>query len=712
MNAFRTAQSPFLLANLNSNYLFYQIYQPNHFQFSLLRIRTTETPFLLTRIKNRAMKIYLTSFFLLLFTFSAFSQSALSGKLTDADTGEPILFGDVVVYRNGSLVTGEQTDFDGNYIISPMDPGTYEVVFKYVGYSDIKYENILVNADKETILNASMSSGVTLMECVVVNAYKVPLVQQDNTTQGRSLTSKDVNTLPKREKSNLPKRNASEIISEMKSLSDDYSKGSIKKYKALQAEAQAQGLVTTAAVQQKQANSSVAAPILPPKKVTKPKPKALPKSGQLTAGHWHDLQNKDYWNEILVEDLNEWKNHWQLFPTEVIELELLNKSNLPLIDAQVNLYSADKKETLWTARTDNKGKVALWVKPFEEADEKIKVIAEVVHNGKAYPLSLKAKTGKIEKQFKVNIDCAVTPVIDMLFAIDVSGSMKDELSFLKSELVDVATRVEAQNPDIRVRTASVCYQSPGDAYITKASDFSEDKSMTEAFFRLQQAKGGKGGAEAVELGLSHALDLNWSENAVARFLFILLDEPPAHDSERQIKLQELSKSAAQKGIKIIPIVGSGAKRDLEFLMRSLSILTNGTYVFLTNHSGIGGDHLEPVTDSYEVFALNDLLVKIVNEGTQFETCKTIEYREENVDNQLDNSFGVKVFPNPVSDILEVSLPKADMTAKLFNLSGQLILTLVKGESQLDVSGLPAGNYFLEIANGKTVQTEIIVVIRD
>ena len=635
------------------------------------------------------MKIYLTSFFLfLLFSLNAFSQSTLSGKLTDADTGEPILFGDVVLYRNGALVTGQQTDFDGNYIISPIDPGTYTVVFKYIGYADVKYENILVRADKETTLNASISSGVTLEECVVVEGYRVPLVQQDNTTQGRSLTSKEVNALPKRKKSSQPTKNISGIISQTagagsSNVSTRNSQGS-----------------TAAVNSTKNANNPA------------PAVKSLPKSGQLTAGHWNDLQNKDYWQEILAEDLNQWKNHWQLFPTEVIELELLNKSNLPLIDAQVNLYTADKKEILWTARTDNKGKAALWIKPFEEADEKTKVTAEVVHNGKAYPLNLKAKTGKIEKQFKVNIDCAVTPVIDMLFAIDVSGSMKDELSFLKSELVDVATRVEAQNPDMRVRTASVCYQSPGDAYITKASDFSEDKNMTEAFFRLQEAKGGKGGEEAVELGLSHALDLNWSENAVARFLFILLDEPPAHDSQRQIELQNLSKRAAQKGIKIVPIVGSGAKRDLEFLMRSLSILTNGTYVFLTNHSGIGGDHLEPVTDSYEVFALNDLLVKIVNEGTQFKTCETIEYREEDADNQLNNSFGVKVFPNPVSDILQVSLPKADMTVKLFNLSGQLVLTLIKGESRLDVSAVPAGNYFLEIANGKMVQTERIVIIRD
>jgi hypothetical protein len=640
------------------------------------------------------MKIYLTSFFLFLFTLNTFSQSSLSGKVIDGNTGDPLLFGDVVLYQDGKVITGKQTDFDGNYLIAPIVPGKYSVVFRYVGYADVNVNEVIIRKDRETVLDAQMHSGAQLDEVVVIG-YKVPLVQQDNTTQGASIMTKKASSARRKIRANKPTKNVSGIISQVAGAGSSNSsvRGS-----------QSTGAVSSISSAQIQNKPTPLPPAVPKE--------SLPKSGQLTAGHWNDLQNKDYWNEILAEDLNQWKNHWQLFPTEVIELELLNKANLPLIDAQVNLYTADKKEILWTARTDNKGKTALWVKPFEEADEKVKVIAEVVHNGKVYPLNLKAKTGKIEKQFKVNIDCEVTPVIDMLFAIDVSGSMKDELSFLKSELVDVATRVEAQNPDMRVRTASVCYQSPGDAYITKASDFSEDKNLTEAFFRLQQAQGGSGGEEAVELGLSHALDLNWSENAAARFLFILLDEPPAHDSQRQIKLQNLSKRAAQKGIKIVPIVGSGAKRDLEFLMRSLSILTNGTYVFLTNHSGIGGDHLEPVTDSYEVFALNDLLVKIVNEGMQFKTCETIEYREKDADNQLDKSFGIKVFPNPVSDNLQVSLPKADMTAKLFNLSGQLVLTLIKGENRLDVSALPAGNYFLEIANGKMVQTERIVIIRD
>ncbi|MGK0365390.1 MAG: outer membrane receptor protein involved in Fe transport [Saprospiraceae bacterium] len=153
------------------------------------------------------MARYLLIFsFLLMGLVSATAQSALSGKVTDADTGEPILFGDVVVYRNGGLVTGEQTDFDGNFIISPMDPGTYEVVFKYVGYTDVKYEGVLITADKETTLDATMASGVTL-EAAVVIAYAVPLVEQDNTTQGASLTSKDI--------ANLPSKNIAGIISQV-----------------------------------------------------------------------------------------------------------------------------------------------------------------------------------------------------------------------------------------------------------------------------------------------------------------------------------------------------------------------------------------------------------------------------------------------------------------------------------------------------------------
>lgn len=73
---------------------------------------------------------------------------------------------------------------------------------------------------------------------------------------------------------------------------------------------------------------------------------------------------------------------------------------------------------------------------------------------------------------------------------------------------------------------------------------------------------------------------------------------------------------AKKGIKIIPITASGIDKETEFLMRFFAISTNGTYVFITNHSGIGNEHLEPTVGDYEVEFLNDLMVRLINESLE------------------------------------------------------------------------------------------------
>ena len=50
----------------------------------------------------------------------------------------------------------------------------------------------------------------------------------------------------------------------------------------------------------------------------------------------------------------------------------------------------------------------------------------------------------------------------------------------------------------------------------------------------------------------------------------------------------------------------------EFLLRFLNIVTGGTYVFITNDSGIGGSHIEPTIGAYDVEYLNDLMVRVIN----------------------------------------------------------------------------------------------------
>lgn len=124
----------------------------------------------------------------------AFAQTSLEGKVTD-DSGEPILFGDVAIFLNDVLVTGTQTDFEGNYSINNIDPGTYSVQASYVGYSKKRIEGVVIVANKANRVNITLSSGVTLDAIEVVD-YKVPLIEQDNTSTGAIRTAEQIKNLP------------------------------------------------------------------------------------------------------------------------------------------------------------------------------------------------------------------------------------------------------------------------------------------------------------------------------------------------------------------------------------------------------------------------------------------------------------------------------------------------------------------------------------
>jgi hypothetical protein len=152
-------------------------------------------------------------------------------------------------------------------------------------------------------------------------------------------------------------------------------------------------------------------------------------------------------------------------------------------------------------------------------------------------------------------------------------------------------------------------------------DFNRVLTESVAYIDEQYAGGGGDYEEAVEDALDTAINtLSWSAEARTRILFLILDAPPHNNPEIQAKLQRLIGQAAEKGIRIVPIGASGINKSTEYLMRTLALGTNGTYTFLTNHSGIGGYHIEPSTDKYDVETLNDLVVRILKSYTYMPDC--------------------------------------------------------------------------------------------
>ncbi len=123
-----------------------------------------------------------------------YGQASLTGKVTD-DAGQPAPLCNVVLYKNGVLKTGVQTDFDGNYRFTDVDAGSYNVQVSLVGFKTYLQTGVVIGSGKAVRLDIKLEKGVNLEE-VVIHEYRVPIVERDNTTQGQTLTSDQIRELP------------------------------------------------------------------------------------------------------------------------------------------------------------------------------------------------------------------------------------------------------------------------------------------------------------------------------------------------------------------------------------------------------------------------------------------------------------------------------------------------------------------------------------
>ena len=125
-------------------------------------------------------------------------STTLSGMVIDRETEEPLIFASVGLLQNGQLVKGCETDFDGKFNFGEIDPDIYEVEIGYLGYESLKVSDLKVHAKKINELTVRLNAEETILETVAVRAYQIPLIEQDNTTQGKMLTSDEIRRRPTR----------------------------------------------------------------------------------------------------------------------------------------------------------------------------------------------------------------------------------------------------------------------------------------------------------------------------------------------------------------------------------------------------------------------------------------------------------------------------------------------------------------------------------
>jgi hypothetical protein len=346
--------------------------------------------------------------------------------------------------------------------------------------------------------------------------------------------------------------------------------------------------------------------------------------GQLTAGEWSDLDNWDFWTG-LIEGQNP-DNDWSHM-TDYWGINTLNRypvivkyNSEPVKDIDVELLHSGN--TIWKTKTDNTGEADLFSSVFQQqtrqTDYDIKVSDGT--NTVTVPLDDNA-TWQSPQLIEISSGFLSKPIpdytLDLMFMIDTTGSMWDELDYIKAELEDVIQTVNTDNPGLTIRMSCNFYRDFGDDYVVRSFPFTTNLSTVLNQLNAQSADGGGDYPEAVDEALMNAIDEqehDWSDDAYARLVFLVLDAPPHHYSDVITNVHTSAQEAAEMGIRIIPVAASGADKGTEFLLRFMDILTGGTYVFITDHSGIGGDHTEPTVGDYEVELLNELLIRLINEA--------------------------------------------------------------------------------------------------
>ncbi|MBQ7474781.1 MAG: hypothetical protein IJS78_02555 [Clostridia bacterium] len=331
---------------------------------------------------------------------------------------------------------------------------------------------------------------------------------------------------------------------------------------------------------------------------------------RLTAAVWRDLDNWPFFMNLVNSEKISFPAYG-IDPTRLVRVRVTDADGAALSGERVDLTDADGA-VIFSAVTDKTGTAYL----FWGADDDP---AAVISGEARGEVVLKADTSGeqgAERRAVLAEDVTLTTepkaaprrALQVSFIIDTTGSMGDELAYLQKDFSSIAGEVGADGVFWSVNF----YRDHGDEYVTKCNSFTDNVDDVKALLMNEYCDGGGDFPEAVAEILTEAITDNgeWADDC-EKIAFLIFDASPHEGTEEA--LVAAVRSAAARGVRMIPVVASGSQRDTELFGRAIAAVTGGTYVFLTDDSGVGGEHLEPIIGDYEVELLHDVIVRIINE---------------------------------------------------------------------------------------------------
>ncbi|NOZ03735.1 MAG: TonB-dependent receptor [FCB group bacterium] len=160
------------------------------------------------------MKSHLFIYTLFLpFILFAGETGKLVGKITSKATGKPLMGVNIILKGTGM---GMATDQKGEFTLLNIPAAEYTVLISYIGYKTVKFENVIINADRTTRLDVAMEVSAVEGEEVVVEAPR-PIIKRDQTATTITVMEEEI--------ANMPVNSYTEVLNNMAGVVDNSNGG-------------------------------------------------------------------------------------------------------------------------------------------------------------------------------------------------------------------------------------------------------------------------------------------------------------------------------------------------------------------------------------------------------------------------------------------------------------------------------------------------------
>ncbi|MCB0074024.1 MAG: VWA domain-containing protein, partial [Caldilineaceae bacterium] len=212
--------------------------------------------------------------------------------------------------------------------------------------------------------------------------------------------------------------------------------------------------------------------------------------------------------------------------------------------------------------------------------------------------------------------------LDLLFLMDATGSMSDEIDKLKASMADIADELARLPEQPDVRYGLVAYRDHGDEFVVRNFDFTDSLPQFQRTLAKLEASGGGDEPEALHGALFTAVhELSWRTDETVRMVVLVADAPPHiadYYGDLSGRYDHTVFDAVAQGIKIFPVGASGLNSTGEYVFRQLAQITGGKFVFLTYEDGSDpssgpGTETDHDVENYSVNTLDRLIVRLVRE---------------------------------------------------------------------------------------------------